>query len=77
MTLAYFKLTRKWTTKGYNVLSHLVWTQTILRGGSEADYRKDRNNMQETEIMVNTMAAASVFLIAFLSYSTMKNKPTS
>lgn len=54
------------------------WTVSV---GSEADYRKDekkKKKMQETDrggLQVYTMPAVSVFLTAFLYYSTVEAKP--
>ena len=47
--------------------------------GSEDDYRKDRTCKTKLwEVcLVNTILAASVFLIAFLYYSIMGSKTTS
>lgn len=47
--------------------------------GSEADYRKDRRKTQERDmggLQVNTMPAASVFLIASLYYGKQSQKLT-
>lgn len=66
-------------------LPHRAWKELCstsgpvqqFRGGSEADYRRDRKKMQETDtggLQVITMPAPSVFLTAFLYYSTVGSK---
>ena len=62
-----------------SVLSELVWNKTASEGYVD-DYRKDRKEMQETDmegLQVITTPATSVFLRAFLYYNTLGSKATS